>query len=479
MSKKRKNILLLFTDQQRYDSLGCNGADICRTPIIDEIASQGTNFNHAYTANALCSPARGSLLTGLYPHNHGQLSNMGNFNSVFDSQILDKKGYPEIISDSGYNTGYAGKWHLPKEGDGDFWKFDKWYTPKEHIKHLKAKGIDYSMARDEVQPLEWTGDAVFCGPSVLSKEDHYDAWVADRAIEMIDEFNDSDDPYMICAAFHGPHFPYAVPEPYNSIYNPEDVGKWGNFDEQFIDKPIVQQKEMLRWNTSHLTWKDWQKVIAVYWGYCTFIDDQIGRIIDKLKKTGDYEDTAIIFTSDHGDMLGSHRLPFKGWNMYEEANHIPMIIRCPGNATQEQVCNSFVNLVDLMPTMLDMIEVDIPDKLDGRSLLPFLSGQEPDGWMDEGYSEFNGYESSLASIRMVRTQKWKYVYNPFSNDELYDMESDPNELYNVAGKLAFKHVLRRMKDRMIRKLKQHNDGIVDITSWQSNSYDLFISDREK
>ena len=135
---------------------------------------------------------------------------------------------------------------------------------------------------------------------------------ADKAIELINGYSDSEQPFMIAANFFGPHFPYAVPAPYDTMYDPDTVERWGNFDEQFINKPLIQQKEMLRWNASHLTWPDWQKVIAAYWGFCTFIDDQVRRILDCLEANGMAENTVVIFSTDHGDMLGSHRLFNKG-----------------------------------------------------------------------------------------------------------------------------------------------------------------------
>jgi arylsulfatase A-like enzyme len=477
MNRRKPNIVYFFSDQHRFDTLGCYGHPHVQTPNLDFIASEGMRFDRAYTACALCSPARASLLTGLYPHNHGMLANIADFNGVFGNSLLDKKGYPEYLSAADYHIGYTGKWHLSGQGNKSFWKMDQWHSGYQ--KYLQDNGIQYDIATDEVQPLEWGGDAPFFGKSAVPAKHHHDGWVADRCIEMIHDFAKSDQPFMICAAFRGPHFPTAVPEPYDTMYNPADVPMWGNFHETFADKPIVQQKELLRWNTSHLTWPDWQKVIAAYWGYCTYIDAQIGRVIDELKRLELDEETIFIYSSDHGDMQGSHRLFNKGWNMYEECNRIPLLIRWPGVTAPGSVCDEFVNLTDLMPTMLEMGEAAIPEHIDGRSLVPLLNRQKPEDWPDDAYVEFNGYESSLASIRMVRTKKWKYVYNPVSIDELYDMESDPHELYNLAGQLAFKHVLRRMKERMVRRLRGTGDGIVATGPWQSNSYDLFVSDRER
>lgn len=473
------NILYILCDQLRFDVLSCNGARVCQTPHLDILAKSGTNFTRCYSANALCSPARGTILTGMYPHLHGQLANMGNFNGVFDRQIMAHKGYAHYLQQLGMRTGYAGKWHLPAEGDCAFWHFDQWRTTSDYRAYLLARGIDYEMGRDEVAPIEFGSHAVFHGPCSLDAQDHEDAWTTRQICEMMKAFHQENRSFMVCAAFHGPHFPYAVPRPYDTLYDPSTVIRFENFDETFVDKPMVQQMELMRWNTAHLTWKDWQKVIAAYWGYVSFLDSLVGTLLCQLRKLGIEDKTAVIFSTDHGDMLGGHRLFNKGFNMYEEDHHIPLIIRWPGVSKPGMVCDKFCGLVDVFPTLLDMGGARIPSQAQGRSLRALASGTTPPDWRDDILCEFNGYESTLLSMRMVRTEKWKYVYNPFDQDELYDMVSDPGELHNLAALPAFTHVLRRMRERMLKRLHEVNDGIVDVTSWQSNSYRLFVSERER
>lgn len=473
----RPNIIYFLADQWRYDAVGCHGCSPCKTPNLDCVAREGTRFDRAYTTTALCSPARGTILTGLYPHHHGQLTNTGNFNGVFDRNILDCENYPTWLRKAGYRTGYAGKFHLPAEGNASVWGITDWIPEEKYTQWLEKQGIRFDFGINEVQPLEWGEDAPFCGPASLDAEHHHDYWVADQIIRLIEKEND-DRPFMMCAGFHGPHFPYAVPVPYNEMYAPETVPRPINFDETFENKPLVQQKELNRWNVGHLTFRDWQKVIATYWGYCTFIDDQIGRVITALKEKGIYENTVILFTSDHGDMLGSHRLFNKGFNMYEEDHHIPCILRVPGMA-QPSNYDGFVTLTDIMPTLLEIAGVELPPPTDGQSLLGFVRDKEPIPPREKILAEFNGYESTLLTMRMVRTKKWKYVYNPFAEDELYDEESDPAELHNLAPLPAFAHVLRRMRGVMYETLRDAGDSIVDMTLWQSNSYGLIVSPRER
>lgn len=478
MSNKQPNILFLFSDQHRFDAVGSNGAPICRTPALDSLADSGVRFTQGYTVSALCSPARGSVLTGRFPHNHGQLANIGNFNSVFDTQILDEAGYPELLSEAGYRASYVGKWHLPKEGDAAFWHFDQWYTERHYNEDVSGLGIDPNRSK-EVQRLEWGADAPFCGRAEIAAEHLQEAWAADRTIQLLDQYAPDDAPFMIFTSFFGPHFPYAVPAPYDTMYDPEHVERWINFDEQFVDKPLIQQKEMMRWNASHLTWNDWQKVIAHYWGYCTYIDDQIQRVLDRLESLGLAQDTIVIYAADHGDMLGSHRLFNKGMQMYDETYRIPMIARWPGVIEPGTTRDQFVSLVNWMPTLLEIGDAVTPEGLDGRSLVPFLKGEPVADWPDDIFAEAHGYEPALCTQRMVRTDSWKYIYSPCSEDELYDIVSDPGELHNLAGKLGYKHVLRRMKERLVTWLNRTHDTVGEDDGWKGTPYDLYLSRREQ
>ena len=470
------NVLILLADQLRYDALSCNGAAVCRTPAMDSVGAAGVRFANAFTPIALCTPARASLLTGRYPHNHRQLSNMGNFNGVFDEQLTGQPTLFSRLAAAGYRVGYAGKWHLPREGDGTLWGVHRWHTPGEWLRSLDDR--DYDFARREVQRLEWGGSAPFAGRNTLPAEQTQETWTADRAIEMIDNFAGDSAPFLVTASFFGPHFPYSVPKPYDTRYDPAQVPRPANFDERFAGKPLIQQKELMRWNAAHLTWPDWQRAIAAYWGYCSFVDQQMGRVLAALEQAGHAHDTVVVVTSDHGDMLGNHRLFNKGFHMYEETHFIPLLIAGPGVSRGEHA-TGFANLVDLAPTLLELAAAEPLIHTDGRSLTPLLAGHTPDDWPDDVFAEFHGYETTLCSTRMIRTANWKYVYNPATEDELYDLRSDPGELHNLAGMIAFKHVLRRMKERLVARMRATGDGLAAENSWQANSYDLFLSARER
>ena len=476
--KKKKNILFLLTDQQRYDTLSCNNLSQCQTPVVDELAKNGFNFSYAYTPIALCSPARGSIMTGLYPHNHGQLTNTGdNFNGVFDKNIIDKKTWTKVLNDNGYLNGYIGKWHLPEEGDNSLWGLNKWDLYRTYYDELKETGIKdfYDYHGSHLMDSEWgVSNPPVWGKSGLTYDQMQETWSANKTIDMIKDFKDKDNPFMVMTSFKGPHWDYMVPEPYDTMYDPKSIEKWGNFDDPFINKPEIQQKEILRWNAGHLTWKDWQGMIAAYWGYCTFIDHEIGRIINYLKEKNLYEDTIIIFSTDHGDMIGSHRIFNKGFQMYEETHRIPLVIRIPGESNNGKKIESFVSHVDLFKTICDLADINVNNENDGFSLRNLIKGDNSNS-RDSIFAEFHGYEPCLTSIRMVRTKKWKYIYNPFSIDELYDMESDPFEIHNLAPRIGHKAVLSRMKERMIDWMRGTNDDLGRKSKGRVDSFDLIFS----
>ena len=476
--KKKKNILFLLTDQQRYDTISLNGLTQCQTPYIDEIAKGGINFSYAYTPIALCSPSRGSIFTGLFPHNHGQLTNVGdNFNGVFDKNILDKESWTQVLSKNGYSTGYVGKWHLPKEGNNKFWGLEKWHLYGDYYKELKATGVEhfYDYHGSHLMDSEWgISNPPVYGKSGLNYDQMQETWSTNKTIDLIKQFKDKEDRFMIMTSFKGPHWDYMVPTPYDTMYDPKSIAKWGNFDDPFIDKPEIQQKEILRWNAGHLTWKDWQEMIAAYWGYCSYIDNEIGRIINHLKELNIYDDTVIIFSTDHGDMIGSHRLFNKGFQMYEETHRIPLIIRDPDQAKKGVDIDSFVSHVDLFDTINDFAGIDLNSKKDGFSLVDLINHKIKSP-RDSIFSEFHGYEPCLTSIRMVRTKQWKYVYNPFSIDELYDLESDPHEIHNLAPRIGHKAVLIRMKERMIEWMRKTSDDLGRKSKGRVDSFDLIYS----
>ena len=457
--KETRNVLYIMTDQQRYDTLSCNGATFSQTPNLDDLAAEGTRFERAYSVCALCSPARTSMLTGLYPHNH----RMWNNNDMMQWAIRDLADDVRVISqdfvDAGYNCGYTGKWHCGEKKVPSSYGFIGMDVPnygnpsatKEYANYLAANGLG------RPEPMERVlGGATMSGPPEASP-----TWfLGEHASNLLEQFNsdleDNDRPFMLFVSIWGPHAAYNIPEPYASMYNPADIPPWPNMQDTLAGKPAAHRRFRRTWGRD-APWKMWQKAVAHYWGYCSLIDDVIGRLLNRLRELGRWDDTAILFSTDHGDMTGSHGGFFdKGPFMYEETYHIPQIVRIPG-AEAGAVSDRFVTNMDLAATALDTAGLPIPENFDARSLAPLAFDADSD-WPDDVYVEFHGHRF-LYSQRMVRWGSYKYVYNASDEDELYDLAEDPAELNNCIQEAKYQPIAEEGRQRIWNWVQASNDPI--------------------
>jgi arylsulfatase A-like enzyme len=265
--------------------------------------------------------------------------------------------------------------------------------------------------------------------------------------------------FMLFLSFWGPHAPYLIPEPYASMYDPSEVELWANFRDDLKGKPRVQDRFRRAFsNYPNMTDDAWRDSIAKYWGFCSFIDDEIGRLLAVLRDMGREDDTAVLFSTDHGDMTGSHGgIWDKSAFMYEETYHIPMIARVPGVTKPGTVCRSFISNMDLATTVLDIAGLPIPDSHDGRSLLPLFREVESE-WRDDLMCEFHGHRF-LYSQRMVRWGDYKYIFNAPDEDELYDLDSDPHELDNRIDDPEYVEIATEGRQRLMQWIKDSDDPI--------------------
>jgi arylsulfatase A-like enzyme len=467
----RPNIVLFITDQQRADTVGCCGENRCRTPNLDELAVEGVRFDNAYTVCGVCSPARCSILTGRYPHNH----RMWNNNDMMQWAVRDLSDSERLVSEDlvagGYNCGYSGKWHcgerkLPRsfgfEGM-DIPNYGHPYHREElggHLfgEYLGRRQLKWPTPSGVITP--WGGGSLFGPPEACEP-----CFVSDHAIEMIKRLHgpshDGGKPFFQVVSFWGPHHPCFVPEPYASMYDPNQVQLSPSLRENLDSKPRAQKRHLLSnlYPDCHRLSDDvWRQLLAIYWGYCSFIDHEIGRVVEALKQMGVFETTAIIFCSDHGDMQGGHGLYDKGPFMYEEVYHIPLIIRIPGQEPKRAACNRLVSNMDIASTILDLANIAIPGSHDGRSLLPLVC--QPDGvWTDDLMGEYHGGRF-LCTQRMLRWDRYKYVFNANDIDELYDLESDPSEMINLANDPGYGRVAAEGRHRLLNRLERSSDPIL-------------------
>ncbi|MBO6158192.1 MAG: sulfatase-like hydrolase/transferase [Firmicutes bacterium] len=480
---KKKNVLLILSDQQRLDSLsvyhnafGGAAGNVVRTPHIDALAREGMRFSNAYCSSAICAPSRASLMTGLFAHRHGVIDN---FTDIRPGTPL----LSEEMKKAGYYCGYAGKWHVsptrtPEDcgfhgkafmgyafpGSGVFpsLKFNQPpdNQPNYYDEYLKEKGfegIDVSHGFMGANPALQIQEmyARHDGPV----ESTIEYFVAEEAIHEIDLANESGKPFFIWANFWGPHSPSIVPEPYFSMYDPNDIPEHPSYRETFADKPYGYYLTEKMWGNGPYGWKGFADISAKYFGHCTFIDDMVGRITDRLKQLGIYNDTVIIYAADHGDCLGAHKLIEKGCFAFQEIYRIPLIVK-PAHETPpapaERVNDSMVYLQELMPTILDIAGTAPPKPVDGNSLLPLISDDASDNGRREIFGEFHDHFYHTRQ-RLVTTKDYWFTFNESERGELYDLNADHYQLVNRCYDPAYQVIKTDLMDRLSDWMKKTGD----------------------
>jgi len=464
-SENRPNILYIMTDQQRYDSLRSVEQSICRTPHLDRLSSDGVRFDNAYSICALCSPARTSMLTGQYPHHH----RMWNNNDMMQWAIRDLPDEIRLISQDlvggGYNCGYSGKWHCGERKVPSTYGFEGMdvpnygnpYSTDEYARYVSKRGLERPQRVDE--GYAWAG-----GKLTGSPEAGAPCFVAKFAIDLMKRFNKERErtgqPFMMFVSFWGPHHPCFVPEPYASMYDPASIELWDSLHDELVGKPAVHRRFTPSFypEAPRIPDETWRQFIAWYWGFCTYVDDQVGRLLDALEAMGRGQDTAVLFSTDHGDMTGGHGGMWdKGPFMYEETYHIPLIARVPGMTKPGKVCSQLVSNMDLATTVLDIAGLPVPESHDGRSLVPLFRDPNAD-WRDDLMCEFHGHRF-LYSQRMIRWSNYKYIFNAPDEDELYDLDQDPHEMMNVIDDPDYADSVQEGRQRLWQWIKDSDDPL--------------------
>jgi len=475
-TQDRTNILLIMTDQHRYDTLGCYGAPTCRTPHIDGIAARGVRFDAAYTPTSPCSPARAALFTGLYPHHNHVVSNSKTLNP-------DVPTLASELKEAGYNLGYAGKWHV-----------DDKTLPTDHgFEGRDFPGYGYPARGGIIEGMKWaSGGQTFPHyPEYLEKNGHerprvlesymgdnpgkqtqemyalqsgavemsFEYMMSEFAIELLRQFRQEDRPFFLWANFWGPHTPCLVPEPYYSMYDPKAIPEEPSFTETWDRKPRVQELYERFWGLTSGGWERWREIVARYWGYVTMIDDLVGRMLAELDSLGLAENTLVVFTTDHGDMMGAHRLIEKGPFTYEQCYRLPMVAAHPACEAPGSACREFVYLHDLFPTFLELAGATLPDVPDSRSILDNVLGRAASTNRDSVYAAF-WQQIFPFEQRMVRTRTHKLVYNRTDIGELYDLVNDPWEMRNLIGLPETRTVQTGLLERMCEHMVQLDDPLL-------------------
>lgn len=472
--KSTPNILLILTDQHRLSALGAYGSTLCKTPNIDRLAKEGVRFETAYTTCPVCSPARATIMTGQYPHRHGVLTNCGAHGPVWN--IPDHpRMLPRQLIGRGYRCGYSGKWHLCPEPNCVEW-FNQQiphHVPgtlgfegqdfmghggggfhyREYKDYLHKNGLSFSLkpGSENPKPNGWPSFAIQDG----TKEATVDHFLVNNTISLINKYQSAKQPFFIWHNHWGPHEPYYPVEEFFEPYRNIEIPPWPNFE---IPRGLlqVQHRPKIHPKAGEHDWKYWENAIRHYYAFTTQIDDQIGRLYAHLEKTGLLDDTIIIFSSDHGETLGSHGgMTDKGYSHFEEIQRVGMIIRYPEkyrpeNCMAGSVRKELASLVDIYPTCLDLAGVSAAEiDSQGASMHGLLQGRNTN-WRDSAFVEFYGLYSPTAMVT-CRSGDWKYGWNANGTDELYNLATDPYETKNLIDEPT----CRSLCNEMLAKIANH------------------------
>lgn len=447
MTQPRPNFLFIMTDTQGANVLGCDSGQAMRTPNLDRLAGAGIRFDRGYTTCPVCSPARAGIFSGLYPSKAGPFTNNLSLND-------NRRHMGQYFRQDGYQTAYVGKWHL----DGhdyfdtgvcpDGWDDKYWYDGRRYLGDLDDHEV--TLWREKLKSIEALRE------HDIGPEFTWAHKVSDRAINFLKE-RDASKPFLLVASYDEPHGPCTCPPEYAEQFAEFDFELGPGALDDLDDKPQHHRDWAGGRNKNTST----KMRRPLYFGCNSYVDWEIGRLIDALDAQCP-ENTVVIFTSDHGDMLGAHGMHSKGPAMYDEITRIPFIIRNPRLHQPGKVDRTPVSHIDLLPTMLDMAGIPIPDILDGRSLKSLTedgAAESDRAVMLEFHRHSICHDSwgGFVPIRCLVKGKWKLVINLLDTDELYDLEEDPGEVTNRidCGELA------EFRDRLMDDLLDRMDEVRD------------------
>jgi arylsulfatase A-like enzyme len=454
MALSKPNVLLIHADQHRADCIAANGHPLIQTPHLDRLAQEGINFIQAFCPIPLCTPARASLLTGVWPGQHGSITNHGaEAGRPFDSRLPT---FSQILRKAGYFLGYVGKWGVDSHHDPTHYGFHAYIAEKDYVRWREGQGLPPRPNKNG-----WFGET----DTAITPAQSRPAWTANQAIELLRYAARRAKPFFIRWDPSEPHLPNVVPEPYASLYPPAQIAPWHNFADALADKPYIQRQQRRTWGIEGWTWEQWGPVVSRYLGEVTLLDHQVGRLLVELDELGLAENTVVFYTADHGDLCGGHGMIDKHFVMYDELVRVPLLVRWPAQIRPGRRSEAFIiHSLDLAATFCELAGVAIPRSFAGRSLLPLLRQDDAgmdQGWRQDIFATYYGNQFGLYSQRMVRNRRWKYVWNATAEDELYDLASDPGELTNLAAAPAQDQPLVLMRQRLVHWMEQTQDSLLN------------------
>ena len=436
--KKRSNILLIHADQHRCDCLGAYGNADIKTPNIGELAQDGVVFENSFCPHPVSTPSRYSLLTGLYIHQHRGLSNT----STLAPNIPT---LPRHLKSNGYSTTAVGKMNFTptyldvgfdemvlaeQSGDGRY--------EDDYHRWLRSEGLcDRLDMIDQVGEFRrnapesyWENFGAF--PSDLDEQHHSTTWIGDRAIELLDQWDEGSQNFLM-VGFIKPHHPFDPPEPWSAMYDPDRLSLLPGWTEDLIHGD--NGKSYFSYDS--LSEASLRRVMALYYASISQIDHHVGRMLDLLKAKGLYDDTAILYTSDHGDYMGYHHRILKGYRMFDPLMRVPLIIKYPASVSLQGREARLVNNIDVAPTLLSVAGLTPPDAVSGMDLT------------DEGASVDYVFAETCDEY-MVRSKTRKLLLHRNTDESMFfDLEHDPLETKNLFGEEEHQADISALHDQLL------------------------------
>ena len=438
---RRPNILLIMTDTQGANIVGCYGKPELRTPNIDRLAAEGVLFSRAHTTCPVCSPARAALFTGLHANVTGVWANHLSLGDTC-------KTMGQRFRDNGYLTAYTGKWHLSGHDYFDTgvcpdgWDEATWYDGKRYLDDLSEQEV--ALWRSGLNTVNDLRRHHITAPFTWARRS------SDRAIRFMEANRDGAAPFLLTVSYDEPHGPFTCPPEFVEPFLDYRHAVGPSAADDLAGKPAHHR--LWRDQTSASA-KSAEGALALYLGCNSFVDHEIGRVLDAVKRLAP-ADTIVVYTSDHGDLMGAHNMWSKGPCMYEEITRIPFIVRLPGGRRAGVRDDALVTHIDLLPTLLEAAGLPIPPALPGRSLLSRLQTGRETGPERTAFMEFNRFEkdidfSGFQPIRCWMSGDFKLVVNLLETDELYNLRNDPAEVRNLIDSPEHAALRDQMLDELL------------------------------
>ncbi|EJC81803.1 arylsulfatase A family protein [Rhizobium leguminosarum bv. trifolii WSM2297] len=496
---RRPNILLITADQWRGDCLSAVGHPSVKTPNVDALAREGTLFRRHYAGAAPCSPARATLYTGLYQMNHRVCRNGSPLDARFDNLALaarragydptlfgytdtapDPRGMhakdPHLTTYEGVLPGFTARQLLPEH-------------ERQWLSWLRSRGHANAVSRDIHIPVGARAGEISDAAPAYSSDETQTAFLAGEFMRWLGE---QDRPWFAHVSFLRPHPPFSVPEPFNRMFKPGEGPAFARAVDRDAEQashpylayamPRTGNGNFIHGATGSLSeWngEDFGAIRAIYYGMISEVDAQLGRIWQALKDADAWDDTLIVFTSDHAEMAGDHWTLGKG-GFFDGSYHIPLVIRDPSSGAAGGIVDDFTSAADVFPTLCQRLGIEAKNGLDGRSLMPFVSGGSrggsASGWRDAAFWEFDfrdiaegqaerhfGLKSNECNLAVIRDARFKYVHFTALPPLLFNLRDDPMELDNVASDPAYAAIRLEYAERLLSLRARHLDQTLAYT----------------